>query len=73
MGKCEIYTEELRFKFKPESTEVYSFIKGMGDCPIQVQGVYYKSFPKEISALDILKDMAKNGDVLDWEKKSWDE
>lgn len=59
MGKASYSTKEIRFVFEEELTQVFFFIEAEGDCPIGVQGSHHKTFPKSMSALEILGQLAE--------------
>ena len=55
MGDCNAYIRELRFVIEPELLQVYISLDAWGDCPLGIQGWHHKTFPKSVSAADVLE------------------
>lgn len=68
MGECKQEFMEVQFVIEPETTECYVRLKAIGDCPINLDGWHHKSFHKDVSVLDILKDHVP--DAALWENKA---
>lgn len=54
MGKCDSFIREIRFVIEDELTQCYVFVDAYGDCPMGVQGVHHKTFPKSMPVVEIL-------------------
>lgn len=54
MGHCAITYDEIRFDVRqPELTDVYVFVSGEGDCPMQALGWHHKAFSGRHTTQDI--------------------
>lgn len=63
MGNCATYYDEIRFSVrKPDTTEMWVYIRGEGDCPHLLLGWHYKAFPSTMTTLDILQAWLSGGD-----------
>jgi hypothetical protein len=69
MGKCETIIKEVRFVFEDELTQTYILTNALGDCPSGVQGWHHKTFPKSMSAVDIMNSLDKDSYLL-WPLKA---
>jgi hypothetical protein len=71
MGKATAFYEELRFDTRdPETTHVYVFIRGEGDCPFFVHGWHHKAFPATVNTLEIQTLLWNGEDMLTWEREA---
>lgn len=72
MGDCHLFHDEIRISVRePGKTEMWVYIRGEGDCPIQCLGWWYKAFPLPITAADVLQrwtDGVEN--PLNWERRN---
>ena len=59
MGECKVTYLEVRFIIEEELTQAYFFIEAKGDCPVQVHGWHWKTFPKSVGILDIMEKIKK--------------
>jgi len=55
MGKAGMIYREIRFVIEDELTHVYVAIEATGDAPLGLQGWHTKTFPSNLSALDLLR------------------
>lgn len=59
---------ELRFVIKPKTTEAYIFYQGHGDCPEPgTTGWRHKTFPSDMSVLDIIESDKGENDSFSWD------
>lgn len=71
MGNATFFYDELRFDTRdPETTHVYVFLRGEGDCPHFVHGWHHKAFPCSVTTLEIQTQLW-NGETnpLVWERE----
>ena len=65
MGKCETKIEKVEFDFTDDQlTIVTVHCDFWGDCPIQLQRVYKKSFPARRPAIELMEKEVPN--YLEW-------
>jgi hypothetical protein len=70
MGKASAFYEELRFDTRdPETTHVYVFIRGEGDCPHTIHGWHHKAFPSTVNTLEIQTLLWNGEDPMLWERE----
>lgn len=71
MGDCTLVHDEVRISVRdPEKTELWVYLRGVGDCPYQCIGWRYKAFPPTANCIDVIAMYASGEEnPLDWERK----
>jgi len=71
MGNATVFFDELRFDTRdPETTHVYVFLRGEGDCPHFVHGWHHKAYPCSVTTLEIQTQLWDGVEhPLTWERE----
>lgn len=73
VGRCTITYDEIRFDVRqPDLTDVYVFVSGEGDCPMQALGWHHKAFSGRHTTRDIhaLLFTSDEYDPVTWPRRS---